>query len=236
MTFLYNECPQLFQPCRCQRSTLPCKCRVPQVKPPLSLSQRRWRLNWAMEKDWTVGQWSKVLYSVESVPFCLQSRFKGLEEGGEEQNPSCLSSSGKYPVSQSVGWNVRCRFLKSKVTASVYLIVLEACMIPSAEDLYGETDFYLPAGPGPCPYCQKPQNLVLCPCHHSAWLASQLSRPKPHWESMGYYRERKMSGTRPKRSIKEITPTECHSLVASMSRHIEAVNKAKGHPKYWTLT
>lgn len=31
-------------------------CRVPQVKPLLSLSQRRKRLNWAKEKkDWTVG-------------------------------------------------------------------------------------------------------------------------------------------------------------------------------------
>lgn len=48
---------------------------------------------------------------------------------------------------------------------------------------------HLPRGPGPCPYCQKHQNLVWCPCHQSAWLASQLSRPQTHLESMGYCQE-----------------------------------------------
>ncbi|XP_060788816.1 kinesin-like protein KIF6 [Neoarius graeffei] len=58
-------------------------CRVPWVKPLLNLSQRRKRLNWAKEKeDWTVGQWSKVLFSDESVPFIRESRSKGLEEDG----------------------------------------------------------------------------------------------------------------------------------------------------------
>ncbi|XP_008300115.1 uncharacterized protein LOC103372291 isoform X3 [Stegastes partitus] len=42
-------------------------CWVPPVKPLLILSQRRKHLNWAKEKkDWTVGQWSKVLFSDES--------------------------------------------------------------------------------------------------------------------------------------------------------------------------
>ena len=77
-------------------------CRVPRVKPLLSLSQRRKRLNWAKEKkDWTVGQWSKVLFSDESK-VCLSFGNQGptvWRKKGEEQNPSCLRSSVKYPQS-----------------------------------------------------------------------------------------------------------------------------------------
>uniref|UniRef100_A0A3B3S334 MHC class I-like antigen recognition-like domain-containing protein n=1 Tax=Paramormyrops kingsleyae TaxID=1676925 RepID=A0A3B3S334_9TELE len=77
-------------------------CRVPQVKPLLNLSQCRKHLNWAKEKkDWTVGQWSKVLFSNESK-VCLSFGNQGprvWRKTGEEQNPSCLRSSVKYPQS-----------------------------------------------------------------------------------------------------------------------------------------
>lgn len=64
----------------------------------------------------------------------------------EEQNPSCLRSSVKYPQSIMI-WGAlfgagvgKLCFLKSKVTATVQN-VLEDFMIPSAEDLYGDADF-----------------------------------------------------------------------------------------------
>ena len=108
--------------------------RVPQVKPLLTLSQRRKRLNWAKEKkDWTVGQWSKVIFSDESK-VCLSFGNQGprvWRKTGEEQNPSCLRSSVKYPQSvmiwgamSSAGVGKLC-FLKSKVNATVYRNVLD---------------------------------------------------------------------------------------------------------------
>ncbi len=45
------------------------------------------RLTWAKEKNWTVAQWSKVLFSDESK-FCISFG-----------NQSCLKSSVKFPQS-----------------------------------------------------------------------------------------------------------------------------------------
>ncbi len=44
--------------------------------------------------------------------------------------------------------------------------------------------FDFPAGFGTCPYCQKHQKLVKWPWCWCAWLASKLTRPEPHRESM----------------------------------------------------
>jgi len=47
------------------------KCRIPRVKPLLNQRQRQKRLTWAKEKkNWTVAQWSEVLFSDESK-FCI---------------------------------------------------------------------------------------------------------------------------------------------------------------------
>ncbi len=60
-------------------------CRIPLVKPLLNHRQRQRCLTWAKEKkNWTVAQWSKVLFSDESK-FCifvfhLETKF--LESGG----------------------------------------------------------------------------------------------------------------------------------------------------------
>ncbi len=46
-----------------------------------------------------------------------------------------------------------------------------------------------PAGFGTCPHCQKHQKLVKWPWCWCAWLASKLTRPEHHRESMGYCQE-----------------------------------------------
>ncbi len=56
-------------------------------------------LTWAKEnKNWTVAQWSKVLFSDESK-FCISFGNQGprvWRKGGEAHSPSCLTSSVKF--------------------------------------------------------------------------------------------------------------------------------------------
>ncbi len=60
------------------------------------------RLTWAKEKkNWTVAQWSKVLFSDENK-FCVSFGNQGprvWRKGGEAHSPSCLKSSVKFPQS-----------------------------------------------------------------------------------------------------------------------------------------
>ncbi len=75
-------------------------------------SCRQRRLTWAKEKkNWTVAQWSKVLFSDESK-FCISFGNQGprvWRKGGEAHSPSCLKSSVKFP---SLGWfGVQCNLL-----------------------------------------------------------------------------------------------------------------------------
>ncbi len=59
-------------------------------------------LTWAKEKkNWTVTQWSKVLFSDESK-FCISFGNQGprvWRKGGEAHSPSCMKSSVKFPQS-----------------------------------------------------------------------------------------------------------------------------------------
>ncbi len=71
-------------------------CCIPLVKPLLNHRQRQRRLTWAKEKkNWTVAQWSKVLFSDESK-FCISFGNQGprvWRKGGEAHSPSCMKSS-----------------------------------------------------------------------------------------------------------------------------------------------
>ncbi len=125
-------------------------CRIPLVKPLLNHRQRQMRLTWAKEKkNWTVAQWSKVLFSDESK-FCISFGNQGprvWRKGGEAHSPSCMKSSVKFPQSvmiwgpmSSAGVGPLC-FLKTNVTASVYQEILEHFMLPSADQLFKDADF-----------------------------------------------------------------------------------------------
>ncbi len=75
-------------------------------------SFRKRHLTWAKgKKNWTVTQWSKVLFSDESK-FCISFGDQGprvWRKGGEAHSPSCLKSSVKFPQSVMI-WvcNVIC--------------------------------------------------------------------------------------------------------------------------------
>ncbi len=104
------------------------------TKPLLNQRQRQKHLTWAVEKkNWTVAQWSKVLFSDESK-FCISFGNQGprvWRKSGEAQNPCCLKSSVKFPLC----------FLKSTVNTAIYQEILEHFMLPSADKLYGDADF-----------------------------------------------------------------------------------------------
>ncbi len=101
------------------------------------------------KKNWTVAQWSKVLFSDESK-FCISFGNQGprvWRKGGEAHSPSCMKSSVKFPQSvmiwgamSSAGVGPLC-FLKTNVTAPVYQEILEHFMLPSADQLFKDFIF-----------------------------------------------------------------------------------------------
>ncbi len=107
-------------------------------------------LTWAKEKkNWTVAQWSKVLFSDESK-FCISFGNQGPKvwrKGGEAYSPSCLKSSVTFLQSvmiwgamSSAGVGPLC-FLKTNITAHVYQEILEHFMLPFADQLIKSADF-----------------------------------------------------------------------------------------------
>ncbi len=101
-------------------------CRIPLVKPLLNHRQRQRHLTWAKEKkNWTVAQWSKVLFSDESK-FCISFGNQGprvWRKGGEAHSPSCMKSSVKF---HSLWWfGVQC-----------HLLVLVHCVFFKPTSLY----------------------------------------------------------------------------------------------------
>ncbi len=115
-------------------------------------SCRQRRLTWAKEKkNWTVAQWTKVLFSDESK-FCISFGNQGprvWRKGGEAHSPS----AGRPVLSfHSLWWFgvqchllvlVHCVFLKTNVTAPVYQYILEHFMLPSADQLFTFTFSHL---------------------------------------------------------------------------------------------
>ncbi len=163
-------------------------CRIPLVKPLMNHRQRQRRLTWAKEKkNWTVAQWSKVLFSDESK-FCISFGNQGprvWRKGGEAHSPSCMKSSVKFPQSvmiwgamSSAGVGPLC-FLKTNVTAPVYQEIVEHFMLPPAGQLFKDADFIFQQDLAPA-HTAKSTELVKWPWCCCAWLASK---------SMGYCQE-----------------------------------------------
>ncbi len=222
------------------------------TKPLLNQRQRQKHLTWAVEKkNWTVAQWSKVLFSDESK-FCISFGNQGprvWRKSGEAQNPCCLKSSVKFPQSvmiwaamSSAGVGPLC-FLKSTVNAAIYQEILEHLMLPSADKLYGDADFIFQQDLAPAHTAKGIKSWFND--HGVTVLDWPANSPDLNpIENLWGIVKRKMRDTRPnnaddlKATVKEtwasIPPQQCHKLITSMPRWIEAVIKAKGAPtKYW---
>ncbi|KAK3548463.1 hypothetical protein QTP70_013153 [Hemibagrus guttatus] len=221
-------------------------CRISLVKPLLNHREHQRRLTWAKEKkNWTVAQWSKVLFSDESK-FCISFGNQGprvWRKGGEAHSPSSLKSSVKFPQSvmiwgamSSAGVGPLC-CLKTKVTAPVYQEILEHFLLLTSFLKMLISFFQQDLAPA---HTAKSTKSWLN--DHGVgvldWPAnSQDLNPK---EDLWGIVKRKIRNKRPKNAdelkatVKEtwasIPPQQCHKLITSMPRQIEAVIKAKGAP------
>ncbi len=215
-------------------------------------SFRQSRLTWAKEKkNWTVAQWPKVLFSDESK-FCISFGNQGprvWRKGGKDHSPSCLKSSVKFPQSvmiwaamSSAGVGPLC-FLKTNVTAPVYQYILEHFMLPSADQHFKDADFIFQQDLAPAHTAKSTKSWLND--HGVGVLDWPANSPDLNpIENLGGIVKRKMRNKRPKNAdelkatVKETwasrPPQQCHKLITSMPRRIEAVIKAKGAPtKYW---
>ncbi len=143
-----------------------------------------------------------------------------------------------WAAMSSVGVGPLC-FLKSTVNAAIYQDILEHFMRPSADKLYGDADFIFQQD--------------LAPAHTAKGTKSWFNDrgvTKLDWpanspdlnpiENIWGIVKRKMRDNRPnnaddlKAAIKatwaSVTPKQCHRLIASMPRRIDAIIHAKGDP------
>ncbi len=209
-------------------------------------SCRQRRLTWAKEKkNWTVAQWSKFLFSDESK-FCISFGNQGprvWRKGGEAHSPSCMKSSVKFPQSvmiwgamSSAGVGLFC-FLKTNVIAPDYQDILEHFMLPSADQLFKDADFIFQQDLAPAHTAKSTKRWLND--HGVGVLDWPENSPDLNpIENLGCIVKRKMRNKRPKNAdelkatVKEtwasIPPQQCHKLITSMQRRIEAVVKAKG--------
>ncbi len=201
-------------------------------------------LTWAKEKNWTVAQWSKVLFSDESK-FCISFGNQGprvWRKGGEAHSPSCLKSSVKFPQSVMI-WGAMSSagfvFLKINVTATVYQYILEQFMLPSADQLFKDADFIFQQDLAPAHTAKSTKSWLND--HGVGVLDWPANSPDLiPIENLWGIVKRKMRNKRPKNAdelkatVKEtwapIPPQQSHKLITSMPCRIEPVIKAKGAP------
>ncbi len=158
-------------------------CCIPLVKPLLNHRQRQRRLTWAKEKkNWTVAQWSKVLFSDESK-FCSSFENQGprvLRKGGEAHSSSCLKSSVKFLVCDDLGCNVIAGvgplcFLKTNAILHPFnkKFWSTSCFLLLTSFLKMLIFFQQDLAPA-----HTAKTLVKWPWCWCAWLASKLTRPE----------------------------------------------------------
>ncbi len=145
---------------------------------------------------------------------------------------TAMSSAGVGPLC----------FLKSTVNAAICQEILEHFMLPSADKLYRDADFISQQDMAPAHTAKGTKSWFK---DHGVtvldWPA--ISPDLNPRESMGYWQEEdethqtqqcRWPEGRNQSNLGFITPEQCHRLIVSMPRRIDAVIHAKGGPtKYW---
>ncbi len=171
-------------------------------------------------------------------------RSQSLEEERRDTESMFLKSSVKFPQSvmiwaamSSAGVGPLCS-PQSTVNAAIYQEILEHFMLPSADKLYGDADFIFQQDLAPAHTAKGTKSwfnghVLLCLIGqqtHQTWTMvvgnqeeDETPDPTIRWPE-GHYQG----------NLGFITPEQCHRLIDSMPRRIDAVIHAKGGPtKYW---
>ncbi len=133
-------------------------------------------------------------------------------------------------------------FLKTNITAAVYQETLEYYILPSADQLIRDADFIFQQDLAPAHTAKNTKSWLNE--HGVVCLIGQQTHQTWTPENLWGIVKKKIRNERPKNAdelkatVKEtwasIPPQQCHKLISSMPRRIEAVIKAKGAPtKYW---
>ena len=128
---------------------------------------------------------------------------------------------------------------KSRVNAAGYQDILEHFMLPSADQLYGDADFIFQQDLAPAHSAKTTKTWFND--HGITVLDWPANSPDLNpIENLWGIAKRKVRDMRPNNaeelkaaieaSWSSITPQQCHRLIASMPRPIEAVIHAKGGP------
>ncbi len=140
-----------------------------------------------------------------------------------------MSSTGVGPFS----------FLKTNVTAPIYQEILEHLMLPSADQLFKDADFIFQQDLAPAHTAKSTKSWLN---DHGVgvldWPANSPDLKRKMRNNKQEKQETKKNADELKATVKEtwasIPPQQCHKLITSMPRRIEAVIKAKRAPtKYW---
>ncbi len=177
--------------------------------------------------------------------FICKSRSQSLEEERRDTESMFLKSSVKFPQSvmiwaavSSAGVGPLC-FLKSTVSADIYQDMLEHVMLPSADKLYGDTDFIFQQDLAPAHTAKGTKSwfndhVLLCLIDQQTRLTWTMVVGNQEEDERHQTQQYRWPECWYKSNLCFITPEQCHRLIVSMPRRIDAVTHAKGAPtKYW---
>ncbi len=180
-------------------------------------------------------RWKSVLH------FICKSRSQSLEEEWRGTESMLLEVQCEVStVSDDLGCHVICWCWScvfwSPVNTDIYQDILEHFMLPSADKLYGDSDFIFQQDLAPAHTAKGTKSwfndhgvtVLDCPAN-SPDLNSIENLDERHQTQQCRWPEGRYQS-----NLGFITPEQCHRLITSMPRRIDAVIHAKGGPtKYW---